>query len=305
MNPLALLAGLTIALALVSPLRADTIKVDGTTRSYTAQVPETKPAPLVIVLHGKTQSGADMATRTSWPAVAKREHITAVFPDGLNRAWADLRVDEERAGSGPPKGTDDVAFITQLIKKFVDNGTADPKRVYITGVSNGGAMTMTLLCKRADLFTAAASVIMNLTEASGRGCQPSRPVPLLMMNGTDDPLIPYRGGRGISKFAADGFWSTEKTLAFWRRINGCEARDAGTINLEDRDTGDQSTITRIESRCPPSRDVLLYRVNGGGHRMPGVSTDARFARLATNLLGPQNHDIDGAETIWAFFKRFP
>ena len=287
------------------PAHAEMISIDGTTRTFRVQLPDIRPAPLVIVLHGKTQSGADMMTRTSWPAVARREHFAVLFPDGLNRAWADLRLDEERASGGPPKDTDDIAFIAQLIRKFVDDGTADPKRIYITGVSNGGAMTLALLCKRPELFAAAASVIMNLTNGSARACQPPRPVPLLMMNGTSDPLVPYQGGRGTSHFAADGFWSTEKTLAFWRRVNGCEAKDAGTSELEDRDRADRSTVTRISSRCPAGRDVVLYRVNGGGHRMPGSSSDAHFARLADNILGPQNHDIDGAETIWAFFRQFP
>ncbi|MBR0801860.1 prolyl oligopeptidase family serine peptidase [Bradyrhizobium jicamae] len=287
------------------PARSETIVINGTTRTFTAQLPDSKPAPLVIALHGKTQSGVDMMTRTSWPAVAKREQVAVVFPDGLNRAWADLRSDEERASNGPPKGTDDVAFISQLIQKFIDDGTADRKRIYVTGISNGGAMTMTLLCRRPDLFAAAASVIMNLTDHSARACQPSRPVPLLMMNGTADPLIPYQGGRGSSSFAVGGFWSTDKTLAFWRDVNGCEARNAGSSELEDRDRNDHSTVTRIGSHCPAGRDVVLYRVNGGGHRMPGSFADARFERLADNILGPQNHDIDGAETIWAFFQRFP
>ena len=95
-----------------------------------------------------------------------------------------------------------------------------------------------------------------------------------------------------------------KTLAFWRKLNGCEAGDGAVTDLEDRDHDDQSTVTRIESRCPPARDVVLYRVNGGGHRMPGTYSDPRFPRIASAFLGPQNHDIDGAETIWAFFKRF-
>ena len=60
-------------------------------------------------------------------------------------------------------------------------------------------MTMTMICARADLFAAAASVIMNLTDDSAAACHPSRPVPMLMMNGTADPLIPYDGGRGSSR----------------------------------------------------------------------------------------------------------
>ena len=294
------------AIAIIArPALSETIGVGGVARTFLAQLPETRPAPLVIVLHGNTQTGADMTTRTSWPAVAKRERFGVVFPDGLNRAWADLRLATKRAGRAPPKGTDDVAFIAKLIEKFVADGGADPKRIYVTGISNGVAMALTLVCARADLFAAAASVIIDLTDESAAACHPSRPVPLLMMNGTADPLIPYQGGRGASRFAVEDFWSTEKTLAFWRRANGCEARDGAATDLEDRDRADQSTVTKIASRCPPGRDVVLYRVNGGGHRMPGSIADTRFPRVVNALLGPQNRDIDGAETIWGLFKNFP
>jgi polyhydroxybutyrate depolymerase len=268
-------------------------------------LPHRKPAPLVIVLHGNTQSGADMANRTSWLAVARSEQFAVIFPDGLHRAWADLRPATRRAGHAPPRGTDDVGFIVKLIEKFIADGTADPRHVYITGVSNGGAMTMTMICARADLFAAAASVVFNLTDDMAERCHPSRPVPMLIMNGTADPLIPYLGGRGSSRFAVGGFLSTAKTLAFWRQVDGCDVQDLDAENLDDRDRSDRSTVTRISSRCPPGRDVVLYRVNDGGHRMPGAFPDARFTALADRFLGPQNHDIDGAETIWEFFRKFP
>ena len=287
------------------PALADTLDIGGVTRTLTAQLPDAKPVPLVIVLHGNTQTGADMANRTSWPQVAKREGFGVVFPDGLNRAWADLRGSDKRGGRVPPDGTDDAAFIVRLAEEFIADGVADPKRIYVTGLSNGGAMTMTMICERADLFAAAASVIMNLTDESASACHPSRPVPFLMMNGTADPLIPYQGGRGTSRFADDGFWSTERTLDFWRRANGCETRDGSLTDLEDRDRTDQTTVTRISSDCPQGSDVVLYRVNNGGHRMPGSFPDAWFVRIVNYMLGPQNHDIDGAETIWAFFKKFP
>jgi polyhydroxybutyrate depolymerase len=298
-------ASVATIICCANPALADTLDVGGVTRTYTAQLPDTKPAALVIVLHGNTQTGADMASRTSWPEVAKREGFGVVFPDGLNRAWADLRASDKRSGNAPPDGTDDAAFIVRLAEEFVADGVADQKRIYVTGLSNGGAMTMTMICERADLFAAAASVIMNLTDQSADACHPSRPVPFLMMNGTADPLIPYQGGRGTSRFAADGFWSAEKTLEFWRRANGCETKDAGAADLEDRDKADQTTVTRISSSCPPGSDVVLYRVNNGGHRMPGSFSDTWLARFANFMLGPQNHDIDGAETIWRFFKKFP
>lgn len=295
---------LLLVLAGANAAAADTIAVGGKTRKYTVRLPDTKPAPLVIVLHGNTQTGADMMTRTAWPTVAKREGFGVVFPDGLNHSWADLRPVNLRAGRIPPRGTDDVAFIAKLVEKLVADGSADPKRIYLAGISNGAAMTMTLVCKRADLFAAAASVAMSLTDQSANFCRPARPVPMLMMNGTADPLVPFKGGRGTSRFAVDRFWPAERTLGFWRKNNGCEAKDAAASDVEDTDRGDRSTATRIDSLCPPGRDVVLYRINDGGHRMPGAP-DARFPRLANTFLGPQNRDIDGAETIWAFFKKFP
>jgi polyhydroxybutyrate depolymerase len=299
-----LATGVVLALG-IAAAPAQQVRIGGVTRTFTAQLPDNKPAPLVIALHGNTQTGADKMTRTSWPAVAKRERFGVVFPDGLNRAWADFRPNANRAGRTPPEGTDDVAFIVRLIEKYVADGIADPKRIYVTGVSNGGAMTMTLVCVRADLFAAAASIIMNLTDESARACHPTRPVPMLVMNGTADPLIPYQGGRGTSRFAMPGFWSTGKTLDFWRRANGCETQDAAVADLEDRDKSDQSTVTRISSRCPQGSDVVLYRINDGGHRMPGGFPDARFPRAVDAFLGPQNRDIDGAGTIWGFFRKFP
>ncbi|WP_448034942.1 alpha/beta hydrolase family esterase [Bradyrhizobium liaoningense] len=299
------IAALAASLAAASAASAVTIDVNGVKRSYTAQLPAKRPAPLVIVLHGKTQRGADMITRTAWPQVAKREGLAVVFPDGLNNAWADARTKAGPALRGPPAGTDDVAFIAKLVEKLVADGTADAKRVFIEGISNGGAMAMTMACARADLFAAAASVIMNLTDEAAVTCHPSRPVPMLLMNGTADLLVPYGGGHGTSYFAADGFWSTDETLAFWRRLNGCETDDAETTDLPDRAPADHSTVTRISSRCPRGHDVVLYRVNHGGHRVPGFSPDARFPKVAAGLLGPQNADIDAAETIWTFFSQFP
>ena len=304
MRRIAILAGLLAVTVTTCAAGAETFESAGTKRTYSAVIPKAAPAPLVLVLHGNTQQGDDMRTRTSWPDVAKREGFVAVFPDGLNRAWADLRGDAGRVGRSPPAGTDDAAFLTDLVAKFVHDGVADPRRIYVTGVSNGGHMTLTLACTHAELFAAAASVIANFTETMMAACKPSRSIPLLMMNGTADPLIAYGGGRGTSRYAVPNVVSTAGTIAFWRKNNGCAAGDRQPTRLSDKDTEDSSTVTRVDSDCPDGRDVVLYRIDGGGHRMPGSFPDARFVRVVDALLGPQNHDIDGAETIWAFFKPF-
>jgi polyhydroxybutyrate depolymerase len=226
-----------------------------------------------------------------------------VFPDGLDRAWADLRAPAERGGKAPPRGTDDVTFIATLVDRLVRAGIADPRRVYVTGVSNGGAMTQTLACVRPDLFAAAASVIMAMTERMAGSCRPSQRIPMLLMQGTADPLIPFAGARGKRRFGVSGLYSAADTVRFWRRIDGCEPGDAGTTALADLVRDDGSTVSRIASRCPAGSEVVFYRVDGGGHRMPGKSADARASWLVDRLLGRQNRDLDAPQAIWDFLRR--
>lgn len=160
---------LLLAVAFGGNASAGELRVGEASRTYTAEIPPHAVAlPLVLALHGNLQQGADMRNRTAWPEIARREHVAVVFPNGLNRSWADLRADSEREGRKPPAGTDDIRFLVALARHFVDTGVADPKRIYVAGVSNGGAMAMSLACERPDLLAAAAVVIMGMT----RGMQP-------------------------------------------------------------------------------------------------------------------------------------
>ena len=279
--------GVAVILAITwwgNPALSDTIDINGVARTYILQLADTRPAPLVIVLHGNTQTGNDMVTRTSWPAVARREHFGVVFPDGLNRAWADLRPDTRRAGRAPPKGTDDVGFIVRLIEKFVADGSADPKRIYVTGVSNGGAMTMSVIGARADLFAAAASVIFNITDDMANAIHPSRPVPMLMINGTADPLIPYEGGRGTSRFAVSGFWSDRKDVRFLatrQRLRGAGSRDGRSRAPRSKGSylGD-ANLFALSAR--PRRRALSHQQGRPPHalRAPGRALPAHRQRSA-------------------------
>ncbi len=200
-------------------------------------------------------------------------------------------------------GTDDIAFITKLVEKY---------RRQWRGRPEAGLYHRHLQWRRddddaglrpSDLFAAAASVIMNFTETSAKACHPSRPVPMLLMNGTAEPLIPYNGGRGTSRFAAEGLWSTEKTLAFWRRANGCDLKGASTTDLGDRNREDQSTVTRsialptsagrrALSRsmaaaigCPgefPTRTSRASRRRSSGRRTATSTAPTRFLGFSNN-----------------------
>lgn len=287
-----------LLLTVTVPARADTMIVNGQARTYVEVAPNTTArAPLVIVLHGNGGNGQQIAAYTGWDTLARSERFAAVFPDAIAGAW------EIGPSAFTPAGNNDTAFINKLVATLVANGIADPRRVYLTGLSRGGAMTYDMVCVKAQLFAAAAPVITSAQVGFEKVCRPYRPMPMLLINGTADALIPYNGGAGTGPTAGYNLMPIPSFLKLWRTTNGCAPEDAAVSALPNLDTADKSTVTLITSTCPANRDVVLYRVNGGGHQQPARPASPGSAQVE-RLLGPQNHDFDGTKTIWAFFKRF-
>lgn len=272
--------------------QSERINVQGSERSYVLVGQKgSSPRPLILALHGNRGSGAQFARYAGWDELARQENILIALPDGLNRAWADGRSPEQFRGQAPPPGTDDVAFLVALISRLVQQGRADPARIYVTGLSNGGIMTYRMICERADLFAGAAPVIANFPIALSRTCTPSRRVPLLVMNGTADRFAPFVSQPGVTL-------GHEDALAFWRRHNGCGEIDARRT-LPDRDSTDGSTVAVTSYACPANARIHSYVIAGGGHQFPSIAK----APVLENLLGPRNRDIEGSRTLWAFFSR--
>ena len=202
--------------------RADEIRIetkDGT-RSAIVVPSGAAPAPAVVVLHGAT-IGAQRTLRGSGFAEAAAAHgFAAAFPDGIYRQWNDGR--EE----GRVSGVDDVGFLRRLVGELIARGVADPARIYLAGISNGGMMTFRMLCEASELFAGAGTIIANMPAGIGEACQPKKALPLVMFNGTADPLVPYRGG-GVGFAGRRGnVWAAERSAAFMARGNGCGATPA-------------------------------------------------------------------------------
>jgi polyhydroxybutyrate depolymerase len=270
-----------------------TLTVDGVQRTYLLYGSKAgTPRPLVLALHGNAGTGAQFAKYGHWTETAQAKGFAVVLPDGTNRAWNDGRPRDTLLLRKPQEGIDDVRFLVQLIERLIADGIADKRHIFVTGASNGGMMTYRLLCERADLVAAGAAVIANLSTTLHGRCKPSRPVPMLIMNGSADKLTPYNGKVGV-------ILSAPQTAAFWATHNGCADRTESRW-LPDLDPKDGSKIERIAYACPPAHPVVLYRVADGGHQMPSRGTD--FA--AEIILGRRNHDIEAADEIWTFFKQF-
>lgn len=255
--------------------------------------------PAVIVLHGGTRGANDIFKWTSWPKLAEREKFLLVAPQGVNNQWNDGR---DVTISGTRSTADDVGFLSSLIETLIRDYGADPRAIFVTGVSNGGLMSMRLGCEKPSLVGAIAAVISTMPEVIAQMCRSARPLPAMFMAGTADPLMPYDGkpnafllGRGNNT----PMLSIPATLDLWRARNGCTVKGVAK-NLPNLNKNDRSTVTRIEYRtCKSGAPVIHYRVNDGGHREPSMPPQEIRGRFAQ--LGPQNGDIDGPEEIWHFF----
>jgi polyhydroxybutyrate depolymerase len=242
-------------------------------------------APAVIVLHGALVSAESTASWYGFGEAARRRGFAAVFPRGANLLWNDGR----NAAWG--SGADDVAFLRRLAQRLVAAGTADPTRLYLAGVSNGGMMALRLLCEAPEPFAGAGIVIASMPTGVGAGCHLRRPVPVVMFNGTADKLIPYSGGELGFGGLQGSVWPVERTAAFLARQNGCQPIGKRLVAGPDADA---IRVVKLDwGRC--STGVTLYRVEGGGHQVYG------HTNYFPLLLGPGTGQVSAPDAIMATF----
>jgi len=220
------------------------------------------PAPTVIVLHGATITAAQTVRSSGFAEAAAARGFAAVFPQGVNRQWNDGRED------GHISTIDDVGFLRQLVDELVRRGVADRGRIYLAGISNGGMMTFRMLCEASELFAGAATIIANMPAGVGEHCHVRKPLPLVMFNGTADPLVPYEGGNVGFRGQRGRVWSAERTAEFIARVDGCAAMQVSPLPIPA--STEPVRVERLEwSPCRTSLPVALFRFVGGGHQVPG------------------------------------
>lgn len=272
-----------------------TLRVGGRDRAYQVHVPASlgPRAPVVVLLHGHSGTGAGMVRLTSFNTIADREHVLVVYPDGIERSWGDGRgiteADQQRV--------DDVAFITTLLEDVARRWPVDSLRVYVAGISNGGFMAERLACDAGGRFAGVGIVAANLSDTLMATCRLPRPVAVVLMNGTDDPLVPFgggevRGGRGRVQSAT----TTAQTWARWNRCAG-QPRERTFPDT----SGDRTVVTEVAyGACAGGGIVTAYRIAGGGHTWPGGPQ-----YLTVRLVGRASRNLAGSEVLWEFFAAHP
>jgi polyhydroxybutyrate depolymerase len=298
----ALVAGVLLAPQPASAeVQIRTIDIGGALRSYMLFLPDTttvvdRGTPLLVALHGGGTPAELMRLYSRFDDIAAREQFAVAYPYGVGRWWNDGRLAEGLRESD----ADDVAFVRALIADIDARIKIDHRRIFATGISNGGFMSMRLACEASNVFAAIAIVAATMPEDLGARCRPSKPVSVLVINGTADALVPYVGGFARTANTLRGaIWSTDRTVAFWANHNRCAERPALSV-LPDIDPTDGSRVIEAEFRQCAGAPVRLLRVEGGGHTWPGG-----LQLLPTVMLGNTNRDLDASEAIWSFFKAAP
>lgn len=275
-----------------------TITHDGRERSYYLWLPDNAAqarVPLVIVLHGGGGNGENAARMTGFTAQARRAQFAVAYPEGTGRFPRLLTWNAGHCcGYAMTERVDDVGFVVALITRLVQQGRVDPRRVYVTGMSNGAMMAHRIGIDAPQHVAAIAPVVGGLfvDEPPVVAARPS-PVSALLINGALDRSVPVAGGHGGGRFtnAWDGTALAPAAiqLDYWAAANGC--RGAVTEHV-------QGSVVMRTAPCPDGVTVQSLVLNDNGHAWPGGERGSSLGDTPSTAL-------DATSVMWAFFAAHP
>lgn len=279
-----------------------TIEVGGLKRTYQTYVPRglQKNAPLVLVMHGSGENAAQIRIETGYgyERLADQYGFAVVYPNSYSLDWNDCSKVGDFSANG--REVDDVGFLSALSDKLIADINLDRSRVFATGVSAGGFMSMRLALEAPARFRAIAAVAANVPSPENFKCKPaaraSSGTSVMIMNGTKDPLVPFAGGEVnlLGLFYKGGnVRSSQESGQYFADLNHL----AGTPAMQQTPVADDVSIEQLFWRNDSKVEVELVAIHGGGHGLPQP-----YARRP-RLLGPSPMAPDGPAMIWAFFAR--
>lgn len=267
----------------------------GRRRTYLLHLPpcyESKERlPAVIVLHGGGGNHRFASRMSSMSVKADKEGFVVAYPDGTGRLPNFLLTWNagDCCGYALEKQVDDVGFISTLIDDLVAKLNVDPKRIYVTGISNGAMMAYQLACQLSSKIAAVAPVAGSM---SGREPEPTDPISVIVFHGTNDHHVPYNGGTG--KLARWGFpvnkQSVSYAISYWVRHDQCMTAPVF------KHTGNCDSVVYTGGKR--GAEVVLCTINGQGHAWPG-GVKAWFGA------DEPVKDVKATDIIWDFFSRHP
>jgi len=272
----------------------DHLTLGQTQRTYHTHVPTPESTlinGLLVVFHGGGATGRGIPKLTHFNEIADREGFIAVYPDGFRRHWRDSRATVPEIDS-----IDDVNFVSALIRKMISDYKIPNHRVYAAGISNGGFFSQRLAVEIPEQIRGIATVAATMPVALSKLQSLKKPIPVMLIHGTDDPLVPYAGGK-VRAGAKGPILSAHDSAVKWAQLNSCSSEPEIT-HLPNKI--DDSTHIRMEKygSCKDNAEVVLLVVEGGGHTWPGG-----WQYFPERIIGKTTANMDASEEIIAFFKR--
>jgi len=294
-----------------SILETRQLSIDNANRRYAIYVPaniDHKKVPIVFELHGGGVYIEDMTGESGyktpykiWMQIADTAKFIVVYPEGLNGLYGKPTWNDCRGDCIVSSQADDVAFIEQLINTIHTQYDVDLNRIYVSGTSNGGLMSLRLAVQRPNTFAAFAVTAASLPAVPSCG-NPETAVNILFMNGTDDNHLPYEGGTVSSPPNPDygTVISTEQSVETFTNLAQINTLPQH-ISFPDLDPNDGGIVEKFTYQNSQTlKEVILYKVNGGGHSAPSIRE--QYSSLFEAYFNKQNHDIEMCIEVWNFFR---
>lgn len=277
-------------------------------RFYEIHVPPSykpgTPMPLVMVLHGGGGNPSVVRFQSSMSEVADRNNFIVVYPAGTGTMFNDRFL---YWNSGPKsknkrqQSVNDVAFLAAVLDDVAKFFSIDTKRVYSTGISNGGQMSFRIGSELYNRIAAIAPVEGH--RIPGEFFQgPPGPLPVIMFHGKQDTYIPFDGGTSpdTSNFEACAMKPAPEVAQIWAKHNGCDTANPTVVKRE------KASITTY--KCAPAGEVIFWALEDGGHTWPGgrasqAELTGKLGIFKTKPAGPLSQAAAASAIAWDFFKR--
>jgi polyhydroxybutyrate depolymerase len=252
-----------------------------------------KTYPLLISLHGGGGNIESNIKLSKGRLIELKEihKYFLLFPEGYKKQWNDGRI--VPGSEAHIKNIDDVGYLKYLIQYIIKHFPVDKNKIYIFGISNGGMMSFRFACENSDIIAGFASIAATMPEHLKANCNPQKKLKMILMVGTEDPLVPYDGGEVKVLFRKRGkVLSAEETIKFWFNKNECN-----TNFFQTELNKDPATKTMIyHYNCKNNTFIRFYKIIHGGHTWPGG-----YQYLPEWYIGKTTKNFNAEEEIITYF----
>jgi polyhydroxybutyrate depolymerase len=274
-------------------------------RTFEYYIPSTynnsTAVPLLFSFHGLGSTGDQQRDLTKFDQLAEQEGFIAVFPNATNLTregnpcnatlpplgGAEIQWNLGAGSLQYCAGVDDVGFVANMVDWFETNYAINTSRIYSTGMSDGALFSYLLAFNLTGTFAGIAPVCAPMPW--GFANLTTTPITVILMHGTNDPILSYYGYGGLG---GNVTLSVNETIAFWCGIDNITTPPVETV--WGATISDPTEVHRyVYSGGTSGTQVILFKVVNGGHTWPGGPQYA--AEIA---VGKVTTHIDGSAYIW-------